>query len=295
MSQAFGALRGIIKGALRLGKENIMKKISLLLAALALVMTGCAKTAAPDRERSEVKLLDGAEPERSALTFCTYYGDTTEELCLFDCEIEWEIVNKVNECAVYDAELSELDGLDGNMYSLDIGGSDGWSITLTWQDGFCVTESGEVYYTDMDDDFFAELTNGYEWKSSVNRDGNMLPNRYFFANRGEWDAKYLNKSAETVPEGIDVEVISVGDVITAKLTNTTDDDLMYGVGYSMQVLLGGDWYDVPPKEVVFTPAVGFTLPAGTSVEKTYGYSWYVDLPKGTYRLIVEGAAAEFEI
>lgn len=274
-----------------------MKKSALLLAALTVGLTGCAKTAVPDRERSEVKLLGGAEPERSALTFCTYDGSTTEERYMFDDEKEWEIVNAVNECAVYAAELSELDGLDGNMYSLDIGGSDGWSITLTWQDGFCVTGSGEVYFTDMDDDFFAELADGYEWGSRENRtgSGNTLPNRYYFANRGEWDAKYLNKGAEPVPEGIDTEVISVGEVITAKLTNTTNDDLIYGMGYDIQVLLDGEWYDVPPREIVFTPLAGFTLPAGESIERSYGYSWYGDLPEGTYRLIVEGAAAEFEI
>ncbi len=221
-----------------------MKKIVLMLAALTLVMTGCAKTEnrgepVPERELSDVKLLDGACPERSALTFCAYNGEMTERQLLFNDEQKREIINAVNERAVYAAELSELDGLDGNMYSIDIGGSDGWTIRLTWQDGFCVTGSGEVYFTDIGDDFFAELTDGYEWEITE-WSGNVLPNRYYFANRGEWDARYLNKSEEPVPEGIDAEVISVGEVITATLTNTTNEELMYGVGYRMQVLIDGE-------------------------------------------------------
>lgn len=281
-----------------------MKKLTLfLLAALTLGAAGCAKSgetdpAFKDRELADVKLFEGASPKNSALSVYKYDGDT-EVLYLYDVEKEQEIIDFFNDTTLYKADISETDGLKNSpMYALNIYGAEGESIDLTWIGNYCVDETGQVYLADMDTEaVFEKLLTDYPWEDSeMSLTGNRLPNRYYLANRGEWDIKYLNKANNTEPRGISLEITAhEGSVLTAKITNTTDEENGYSEYFSVQALIDGEWYDIPAKEDVAFNDIAWILPSGKSAEKKYDYSWYGDLPKGTYRLVVEGASAEFDI
>ena len=281
-----------------------MKKLTLfLLAALTLSAAGCAKNGDTDsvfkgRELADVKLFEGASPENSALSVYKYDGDT-EVKYLYDVEKEQEIIDFFNETPLYKADISETDGLKNTpMYALDIYGAEVGRIALTWIGSYCVDEAGQVYLADLDTEaVFEKLLTDYPWDDSDTRmTGNHLPNRYYLANRGEWDIKYLNIANNSEPRGISLEIAAhEGSVLTAKITNTTDEENGYSEYFSVQALIDGEWYDIPAEDDVAFNDIAWILPAGESAEKQYDYSWYGDLPNGTYRLVVEGASAEFDI
>ncbi len=283
-----------------------MKKLTLfLIAALTIGVSGCTKNQNPqfdpvfnDREPVSVKLFDGASPENSALAVYKYDGSSTEVKYLYDTEQEQEIIDLFN-LQLYTADISEIDELaDSPMYALNIFGAEGERIDITWIDNYCVDTSGSVYFFAMNTDVaFDGLLTDYPWEDSgYKMEGNHLPNRYYLANRGEWDVKYLNKAEELKPRGLSIEITEhSGGVITAKLANTTDEENGYSEYFSVQAKINGEWYDIPAKEDIAFIDIAWLLPAGESREKQYEYSRYGDLPKGTYRLVVEGSAAEFEI
>lgn len=278
------------------------KTVLFLFAALTLTAAGCAKNAGNpafgDREPVGVKLFEGASPENSALSLYRYDGET-EVFYLFDAEKEQEIIDLFNETKLYKADISETDepGISP-MYALNIFGAEGERTDLTWIGNYCVDETGAVYLADMDVvTVFEKLLEDYPWEASDNlTTGNHLPNRYYLANRGGWDVKYLNKAKELEPRGISLEITAHdGSVITAEITNIADEENCYSEYFSVQALIDGEWYDIPAKEDMAFIDIAWLLPAGESVEKRYDYSWYGELPKGTYRLVVEGASAEFDI
>lgn len=281
-----------------------MKKLTLfLLAALTLAAAGCSKnggadSAFKDREPADVKLFDGTSPQNSALSVYKYDGET-EVLYLYDADKEQEIIEYFNNIPLYKANISETDGLQTTpMYALNIIGKEGERTDLTWIGNYCVDETGEVYLADMDTEaVFEKLLSDYPWEDlDIRLAGNHLPNRYYLANRGEWDIKYLNKANELEPRGISFEITAHnGGVITTEITNITNEENSYSEYFSVQALVDGEWYDIPAKEDMAFNDIAWLLPAGKSIEKQYDYSWYGDLPKGTYRLVVEGASAEFDI
>lgn len=276
------------------------KTLLILLAAITAGAAGCAKngSAFGDRKPADVGLFDGASPENSALSLYKYDGGETEVLYLYDADTEREIIRYLEEIPLYEADISEMDGMGGApAYALSIFGAEGERSEVTWIGSRCVDETGAAYLADMDGAAFEKLLAGYPWESSGDSmAGNHLPNRYYLANRGEWVTEYLNKAKELVPHGITLEITAhEGSALTAKITNITDEEGGYPEYFAVQAMIGGEWYDIPPKEDMAFIDIAWLLPAGESTEKRYDYSWYGDLPEGRYRLVVEGAAAEFDI
>lgn len=284
-----------------------MKKLTLfLIVVLTIFTSGCAKYGntgpypVPDRKRVSVKPFKGADTDSSALTLCKYDGESTAVFYLYDAEQERKIIDLFNDLPLYEADIYEVTELSGSpAYALSIYVEEG-ERAVTWIESFCIDETGGVYLSNMmsySAKNFEKLLTDYPWEDSgYKMEGNHLPNRYYLANRGEWDVKYLNKSGELKPRGLSIEIAAhSGSVITAKLTNITDEENGYPEYFSVQAKIGGEWYDIPAKEDMAFNDIAWLLPAGESREKQYDYSWYGDLPKGTYRLVVEGSAAEFEI
>lgn len=114
-----------------------------------------------------------------------------------------------------------------------------------------------------------------------------------------WDAAALSPAEEwTAPEHITIELASYTKIaLVAELTNSGSEPWTYGAAYSIQVLLDETWYVVPAAaQNTVIPSIAYGLPAGETREEIYYYySVYGDLPAGTYRLVVDGAAAEFTL
>lgn len=294
-----------------------MKKFSTLLLCGALALIGCsnANTAAPDistpptisepasPELSDTLFLTGADllanasPETSALAFYIYDGETVEQRYLFE-EAETRRLLGVLSAVTLDeaADWTPAD-LTAPIYGIEIGGKDGWTVQGAWSNGYWIAQDGTVYGFDFDLSLFTE---GYSWSDVTEwNTTTILPCARFLAQAVDgWHPEWMTPSATLVaPEGITAELIkNTKDSVTISLTNHTDADWMYGEGFSLQVLLDGVWYNVPetPGNWAFN-AIGYSLSAGDSVEKTYSLESYGDLPTGTYRLETEGLTAEFNL
>ena len=112
------------------------------------------------------------------------------------------------------------------------------------------------------------------------------------------DAKDDVSQELDIPEDVEMTIVKQRDnIINVRFDNKSDQVWEYGEFYSLQVLVDGTWSDVPtlPGEWAFE-TIADSLPAGESVEKAYNLGiMYGELSTGTYRIVVEGLTAEFEI
>ncbi|MDE6031831.1 MAG: hypothetical protein K2G32_09440 [Oscillospiraceae bacterium] len=283
-----------------------MKKLILfLIAALTIVTSGCAKHGnteqLPETERKRVIVepFEGVDTGSSALMLYKYDGESTAVFYLFDAEQEREIIDLFNDIPLYEADIYEVTELPGSpAYALSIYGEEG-ERALTWIESFCIDETGGAYFSDLTNsaEYFEKLLTDYPWEDhEYKREGNSLPNLYYLANRGEWDVKYLNKAKEPPHGTVSFEITDVGESITTIISNNTSEEITFGLESRIQVQIDGEWYELPTKRTLFTPAIAYVLPDGGSKEMTYDRSFrYGELPSGAYRLVTGHGTAEFEI
>ena len=294
-----------------------MKKFSTLFLCGALALIGCsnANTAAPELSTppavsepaspdfSDTLFLTGADllanasPETSALAFYVYDGETVEQRYLFEAEETRQLLGVLSAVTLTEtADWTPAD-LTLPVYGIEIGGKDGWTVQGAWSNGHWIAQDGTAYRFDYD---FSTLPQKYNWADVTEwNTTTILPCARFLAQAVDgWHTEWMTPSATLVaPEGITAELVeNKKDAVTIRLTNHSETEWMYGDGFSLQVLLDGVWYNVPelPGNWAFN-AIGYTLSAGDSTEKTYHLAPYGDLPSGTYRLETEGLTAEFNI
>ena len=113
----------------------------------------------------------------------------------------------------------------------------------------------------------------------------------------KWNASDLKVADELIsPENIVMDLIDqTKETLTVRFTNNDNENWMYGEHFSIQVLLNNNWYVVPLKETYGFIGIGYILEPNSNVEKTYKLSIFNELPKGNYRIVVDGLNAEFEV
>lgn len=240
------------------------------------------------------QLLKDASVETSAMCLWEHNNNTTECCWLFDRDEEQEIVNYLNGIklggAVKDVDTDKLSGI---MYSVEIGAKDGTFISFIWYDGYVFFKDGSVYKADID---FDRIKN-YSWEETDKMQLSSFPNiRCIAIKDGKWNTNFLCKSKKNKAHGLKISNVKLkGAKLEVKLKNKTKKEICYGEYFSIQAKVDGCWYDIPAKEEMAFNAIAYIMKAKGNTKKTYDLTPYGELPSGKYRIIIEGASAEFNI
>lgn len=265
------------------------KRLTLFLAAVFLLaMTACS---------SGNELLENASPESSALALYVYDGETTTCSYLFDTQAEKELLKALTAVKAKPAPNWQPEQAAVPIYALEIGGTDGRSICAAWTDGHWISADGTAYVFDFD---FSSLSETYAFTSSNSRTGcTHLPClRHLTQDENGWHTGLLTPAeALTPPEGITMTLTEQSPGrLQADFANGSDAEWCYGKYFSLQVLLGDIWYEVPPVPGNWAFAdIAMLLPAGKTAAESYALDMYGSLPAGQYRLVVEGLQGEFSV
>lgn len=292
--------------------RRFMSKAAVLPVCIALVLnagaymsgsgitgsrTACAVSKADNNRMEEagtVQLLKDASVETSAMCFWEYSNNITECCWLFDSDGEQEIVDYINGIKLGDAVKDvDTDKLKGNMYSLEIGSKAGAFISFTWYDGYVFLNNGSIYKADID---FDRIKN-YQWQEKNKMSLSLFPNiRYIALKDGKWNTKFLAKSKKNQPHGLKITSAKLkGTKLEVKLKNKTKKETYFGEYFSVQAKVDGKWYDIPAKDEMVFNDIAYIMKAGGKTKKVYDLTPYGELPSGKYRIVVEGASAEFNI
>ncbi len=259
-------------------------------AVSAMCKTGNTRT----EGAGTLQLLKDASVETSAMCFWEYNGNVVESCWLFDRNGEQEIVNYINGIKLGDAVKDiDTDKLKGSMYSLEIGSKDGRFISFTWYDGYVFLKDGSIYKADID---FDRIKN-YQWQERNKMSLASFPNiRCIALKNGKWNTGFLTESTKLKPHGLKITSVKLKDTkLEVKLKNKTKKENYYGEYFLIQVKVNGKWYDIPAKDDMVFNDIAYIMKAGGKTKKTYDLTPYGELPSGKYRIVIEGAAAVFNL
>ncbi|MGN1423373.1 MAG: immunoglobulin-like domain-containing protein [Oscillospiraceae bacterium] len=240
------------------------------------------------------ELLPNASVENSALALYSGSNGAAELTWLFDKAQEQELIDGLEALPVYSGEQVDLSKLSGDIYALSITDSEGFDVGGLWQDGVWITGDGTVYKLDID---FPALKEKYSWKESATLSLADIPNIHYLAkNGGKWNTAYLTKSGEIPESGLEFAIQKVeNNIIYTEITNPTEEENAIGLYFSLEVKLDGEWYDIPSEKLMMFNDIALLVPAGGSVEQSYDFGGYGDLPAGDYRVVTDHGAAEFTL
>ena len=264
-----------------------MKKACSVLLAAALLLMGCSGTKRP----VDVKLMEGANTENSAVTMYMSDGESTTLSFLFNGA---EFIDAVNSTKVYEAPADlDVTGFSMPFYGITCGTAEG-EVGGMLADGIWISSEGEVYLTDLD---LAALSEGQSWDEPQQVKGIYMPGLWYVARfGGEWHKQFLSKAEEPEDRGVELAITSIdGATVSATLTDKTGEEQCVGQYYTLQAQIDGEWYAVPTQtELVFID-LGYIIEPNGSISMTYHLDAYGDIPAGTYRIVAEGDTAEFTI
>jgi hypothetical protein len=82
------------------------------------------------------------------------------------------------------------------------------------------------------------------------------------------------------------------EMISLRIINETDKELTFGADYTLETLMDGEWYVVPPKEEMSFIMIAYILEANGTAQAEVALSGaYGKLPDGRYR-VVKGFSSE---
>lgn len=195
------------------------------------------------------------------------------------------------------------------IFGIEATDAQGWTVEGVWSNGYWISNRhNDVYRLDLDMDMLKKKIVLHEGGKSESEDVPIawLPcGKYLCRDKnGGWIAERLSVPAWELPEppeNVTAEIVAnTGSSVTVQYTNNGEKDWLYGEGYSLEVQLDGEWYDVPrlPGEYSFTD-IGYDLPAGESCFKDYDFFMYDTassrLPSGRYRIIANDFVLEFDL
>ena len=264
----------------------------LLCAVLLLPLLACGRQSAGN------DLWTEGSPETSAMFLYSFDKDGGRARITFNQKDEQDILDRLTAVKATPVTDWTTDKIKLPVYGIEIGTMDGTGISAAWSDGYLIVRDGSVYEFDFD---FSALETDYQWETShdITSLSAMPCGRLLSEGPDGWIAPHMVPMEPlTSPDGISMTLKEqTADTITVELTNNTDTDWCYGKHFSLNVLLDGEWYDVPvldDKNYAFID-IGIILPAGEHHGESYNLSMYGTLPEGSYRLVVQGVSAEFSI
>ena len=242
-------------------------------------------------------LLKDASPSTSALTLFRYDGETAAWGTLYDCEEEEALLAALSSVKAKRAPEWTPALVTAPVYGLSIGSTDGYFLEAVWSNGCWIDQDGTAYRFDCD---WEALLSGYSWEDERSWPSiNALPCARYLVQQGEaWFPDRMTPAeALEAPEGISMALTGrEEDTLTVAFVNSRAEEWNYGLYFSIQILLDGVWYSVPPMpESWIIPDIAYIIPAGESWEQTYDITPYGPLPAGQYRLAAAGMAVEFTV
>lgn len=192
--------------------------------------------------------------------------------------------------------------VESPIFGISATDANGWAFEGVWSNGYWINQYGEAYRLDLDTVLLKKMMVQYDTKT-ISED---VPIAWLSCGtylcrdeNGGWIAERLSLPMllpQETPENVTAKIVeNAGRSVTVQYTNKGEGEWMYGEGYSLEVLLDGEWYAVPekPGNWGFT-AVGIILPAGETRRETYNFYMYDDLSAGRYRVVTNGFALEFD-
>ena len=290
----------------------------IFILMFVLVLSSCGRTASNG-------LMDDASPETSALEFFYFDGDTVRSSFLFERSLVEEVLEKLDSVPASRARDWSLEDVTLPLYGFQIGDVSGWGLYVAWSNGYWITREGHAYTFDFD----FETLNVYPWEHSRTFPSfSGFPNaRLLTKDENGWNSTLLSPADSFLessvfsdvdslppPIGGDSEELVDGRInptgiayiemtlvdwnreyVTVVISNEGDEEWMYGLGFSLHVLLDNQWFDVPPLPGWAFASIGLIVPANGEEEHVYHLDMFGDLPDGRYRLVAYGLYVEFDL
>lgn len=262
-----------------------------------------AETEVPEQTVGEAAtgntLMANASPQTSALRFFAYDGENSKAWYLFNTAQEKEILRAISAVPAEKTEDWSPELFTAPAYGFHIGDTDGWELEAVWSNGYWITQDGDAYRFDYD---FSALSDRYDWEDESVFSTVVMPCAHIICRDGDkWYADRLSPPYayvdEDAPDYISAELVEqTEDTVTLKYTNNGSEDWLYGLHFSVDVCLDGEWYSVPTITGNWTfYDIGLILKPEQSKEEVYDLSMYGELPHGQYRISANGCTVEFEI
>lgn len=264
-----------------------MKKVMAMLLCSAMVFSFCSCG-----NKQDAKLLGKASSETSGMGLYYFDGEKTTVKWIFD-KTEDKIISDINNLNTKSVDSSRISDMTFPCYGLQIGDTTGTEIWLTYSNGLWLTKDGSLYEAKFD--FATAYNNAVDEDSSSFPGGRILPNSALL---GRQDPRFYEKAGDMSSEkdGISMSFVSRKDkIVTVKLKNSSNDTFMYGMAYTLQKEINGEWYTLPTYYSWAFNELAYYLPAGEENEEECNLTPYGELEKGHYRIEKEGIVAEFEI
>ena len=268
------------------------KAIFLLLAASLLLAAGCKENAGKKNTIFKNMTLDD-----SALTVCCMKdGSSFRMRTLYDTGTEAKFLKALSAAKAAPAENWSFQDLTYPIYGFSLMDQDRFEREYAWSNGILFTWDGKKYKFDFDfDTVWTDYPFSDSWDSA---NFAYFPVARQFLQQGDsWNTAFLSVGREPTDKyDVDYEVISVDkDYLTVRLTNRMDEDYFFGEYFSLQVLVGDKWYDVPPFTAMIFRDLGYTLMPEQSKELSYWMEPYGALPAGHYRVLNSLGNKEYDL
>lgn len=92
---------------------------------------------------------------------------------------------------------------------------------------------------------------------------------------------------------------SEGDTFILTTINGSEDEISYGIAFTMEIQQDGEWYAVEPNEEVAFILIAHSLEPGNEAEEELDMEYYEPIEEGNYRVVreIEGEilTAEFKV
>ena len=228
-----------------------MKK-GVLVLALAILLVSAAvygkeKEKEDEGRHGEAAILGKADPDNSLLGFGWFDGK--EGSCGYYYESRYSILKELKAVKAVPASDFTPEKMTYPVYAFEIGGTDHFSHTFFWTNGYLITKDGQAWRFDYNFEKLKAKAFDSKAEPRLVKSISDLPNGFYLTKPGgKWDPTRLTRSESvTEPEDVSLTVSSRLDPqINLRLENTGKELWSYGEAYWLEVQIGGDWYNVPP-------------------------------------------------
>ncbi len=264
----------------------------ITVSIIACIIVGICFLTNP--KAGDIKLLDNASPETSAMSFHYFDGEKTEIKWLYDEKEEQKIIDDINILATKKNDSSRIAEFTTPCYGLEISDKDGYMIWLTYCNGLWLNKDGSIYEAKYN---FEKLYKDVHSDSTeIMSGGSGMTNAGLL---GEYDVRYYSKASEMSSQrnGVELSISAIEDnTVTILIQNKSSEDFIYGTYYSLHKEIDGVWYVLPPKlsNYGFTD-IAYVMPVGENREEQCDLTMYGELLEGHYRIEKEGMVAEFSV
>ena len=280
--------------------------ILILLTAVLFLSAGCIQITTKTETGTKTDYPDifkGMTLDETSLIFCCAEDQTSARTRIMYShdDKKQEFLKALSTVKAEPVNNWSFEDVTWPLYGFYLMDAERYERGYAWSNGILYTYDGKKYKFDFDftdvqaypyiDGYTSRYLSGFPCAQQFMLDGDR------------WNTEFMSPGLEPADTyDVDYEVIDVSDgKATVRLTNHMKEDYFFGEYFSLQVLTGGAWYDVPLLKDLYFNDLGYSLAPEQSYEMTYNISLYGNLPGGHYRIHndfgsrVSDLAAEFDL